>query len=60
MHFLQRLREDAFLKLIPIVVYSTITHQDIVKKALSLKIQNYLIKPYRDEAAAEAAAELPG
>jgi len=50
MHFLQRLREDAFLKLIPIVIYSTVTHQDIVKKALSLKIQNYLIKPYRDDA----------
>jgi len=50
MHFLQRLRDDGFLKLIPIVVYSSITHQEIVKKALSLKIQNYLIKPYRDEA----------
>jgi HD-like signal output (HDOD) protein/ActR/RegA family two-component response regulator len=49
MHFLQRLREDTILKLIPIVVYSTVTHQEIVKKALSLKIQNYLIKPYRDE-----------
>jgi len=50
MHFLQHLREDCFLKLLPVVVYSSITHQEIVKKALSLKIQNYLIKPYRDEA----------
>jgi HD-like signal output (HDOD) protein/ActR/RegA family two-component response regulator len=50
MHFLQHLREDCFLKLIPVVVYSSVTHQEIVKKALTLKIQNYLIKPYRDEA----------
>lgn len=50
MHFLQHLRDDPFFKLIPVVVYSMITHQEIVKKALSLKIQNFLIKPYRDEA----------
>jgi HD-like signal output (HDOD) protein/CheY-like chemotaxis protein len=50
MHFLQRLRDDCFLKLIPVVIYSSVTHQEIVKKALSLKIQNYLIKPYREEA----------
>jgi HD-like signal output (HDOD) protein/CheY-like chemotaxis protein len=50
MHFLQQLRDDCFLKLIPAVVYSSVTHQEIVKKALSLKVQNYLIKPYRDEA----------
>jgi len=49
MNFLQHLREDCFLKLIPVVVYSSVTHQEIVKKALSLKIQNYLIKPYREE-----------
>ncbi len=50
MHFLQQLRDDCFLKLIPVVIYSSVTHQEIVKKALTLKIQNYLIKPYRDEA----------
>ncbi|MFT3783963.1 MAG: HDOD domain-containing protein [Nibricoccus sp.] len=50
MHFLQHLRDDCFLKLVPVVVYSSVNHQEIVKKALSLKIQNYLIKPYRDEA----------
>ncbi len=50
MNFLQHLREDNFLKLLPVVVYSSITHLEIVKKALSLKTQNYLIKPYRDEA----------
>lgn len=50
MHFLQHLRDDCFLKLLPVVVYSSVTHQEIVKKALTLKIQNYLIKPYRDDA----------
>lgn len=50
MHFLQHLRDDCFLKVLPVVVYSSVTHQEIVKKALTLKIQNYLIKPYRDEA----------
>jgi len=49
MHFLQHLRDDCFLKLIPVVIYSSVTHPDIVKKALSLKVQNYLIKPYREE-----------
>ena len=50
MNFLQHLRDDTFFKLIPVVAYTSVTHQEIVKKALSLKIQNYLIKPYRDEA----------
>lgn len=50
MHFLQHLRDDSFLKLLPVVIYTSVTHQEIVKKALSLKIQNYLIKPYRDDA----------
>jgi CheY-like chemotaxis protein len=50
MNFLQRLRADTFLKLLPVVVYSSVTQQEIVKKALSLKAQNYLIKPYREEA----------
>src|SRR5882757_8739872 len=35
-NFLQHLRDDCFLKLIPVIVYSVVTHQEIVKKALSL------------------------
>jgi len=50
MHFLQRLRDDCFFKKMPVVVYSSVNHPEIVKKALTLKVQNYLIKPYRDDA----------
>ncbi|MBI5381067.1 MAG: HDOD domain-containing protein [Opitutae bacterium] len=48
--FLQRLRADCFLKHLPVVVYTSVGDHNVVKKALSLTIQNYLIKPYNDEA----------
>jgi HD-like signal output (HDOD) protein/CheY-like chemotaxis protein len=50
LHFIQRLRNDPLLKQTPVVVYTVVTQHEVVKKALSLKIQNYLIKPYSDEA----------
>lgn len=46
LHFLQRLREDWFWKILPVIVYTSDTDSRSVKKALSLKVQNYLIKPY--------------
>ncbi len=48
--FISRLRADCFLKNIPVLVYSDVSDQAVVKKALSLGIQNYLIKPYNDHA----------
>lgn len=48
--FISRLRSDCILKNLPIVVYTGIGDHAVVKKALSLGIQNYLIKPYQDSA----------
>ncbi|MFT3828707.1 MAG: HDOD domain-containing protein [Opitutaceae bacterium] len=47
--FLQRLRDDPFLKQIPVIVYTAVGDHAIVRKVLQLKVQNYLIKPYNDE-----------
>jgi len=46
--FLQRLRDDWFWKILPVVIYTSETDTRQVKKALGLKVQNYLIKPYTD------------
>jgi HD-like signal output (HDOD) protein/DNA-binding NarL/FixJ family response regulator len=47
--FIQRLRNDPFLKLLPVVVYTESSDHLLVKKALALKVQNYFTKPYSDE-----------
>jgi HD-like signal output (HDOD) protein/DNA-binding NarL/FixJ family response regulator len=47
--FIQRLRNDPFLKLLPVVVYTELNDHLLVKKALALKVQNYFTKPYSDE-----------
>jgi HD-like signal output (HDOD) protein/CheY-like chemotaxis protein len=47
--FIQRLRNDPFLKLLPVVVYTDVNDHLLVKKALALKVQNYFTKPYSDE-----------
>jgi CheY-like chemotaxis protein len=44
--FLQRLRDDWFWKILPVVVYTYATDGKQVKKALALSVQNYLIKPF--------------
>lgn len=49
MQFLQRLRDDWFWKVLPVVTYTSETDTRQVKKALGLRVQNYLIKPYTDE-----------
>ena len=47
--FIQRLRNDPFLKLLPVVVYTDLSDHLLVKKALALKVQNYFTNPYSDE-----------
>lgn len=49
MAFLQRARDDPFWKNLPLVVYTTDTEAKQVRKALGLKVQNYLVKPYNDQ-----------
>jgi CheY-like chemotaxis protein/HD-like signal output (HDOD) protein len=48
MTFLQDVRDDWFWKNLPLVVYTIDTEAKQVRKALSLKVQNYLVKPYND------------
>jgi len=48
--FTARLRSDPFLKHIPVVFFTTVNDPTITKKALTLHIQNYLVKPYTDAA----------
>lgn len=47
--FLQRVREDWFWKSLPVVVYTHDTDAKQVRRALSLRVQNYLVKPYSDQ-----------
>lgn len=49
MAFLQRVRDDPFWKNLPLVVYTADTEAKQVRKALALKVQNYLVKPYNDQ-----------
>ncbi|HEY9722148.1 MAG TPA: HDOD domain-containing protein, partial [Oscillatoriaceae cyanobacterium] len=49
MGFLQRVRDDPFWKNLPLVVYTIDTEAKQVRRALGLKVQNYLVKPYNDQ-----------
>ena len=46
--FIQRLKNDCCLKLLPVVVYTGSGDRDSVKRVLALGVQNFLIKPYQD------------
>ena len=46
--FIQRLKNDCFLKLLPVVVYTEHGDRESVKRVLDLHVQNFLIKPYHD------------
>jgi CheY-like chemotaxis protein len=48
-NFLRKLREDWFWKILPVVAYTTEKDSRMVRRALALKVQNYLIKPYQEE-----------
>jgi CheY-like chemotaxis protein/HD-like signal output (HDOD) protein len=48
--FIQRLKSDCCLKLLPVVVYTAHGDRESVKRILALHAQNFLIKPYHDDA----------
>lgn len=50
LELVQRLKADSFLKLLPIVIYTEHGDRDAVRQALELRVQNFLIKPYQDDA----------
>ena len=45
---LENFRSDPLLKLMPVVIYTGAADRAAVKKAMELKVQNFLIKPYVD------------
>ncbi|MFA5257285.1 MAG: response regulator, partial [Opitutales bacterium] len=49
LNMLRLLRSNNFFKSMPVLVYTGVTAKEIVKTALALRVQNYLIKPYSDE-----------
>ena len=46
--FVERLRADALLKVMPVTVYTSAGDRDSVRRAMELKVQNFLVKPYLD------------
>jgi CheY-like chemotaxis protein/HD-like signal output (HDOD) protein len=47
--FVERLKHDCLLKLLPVVVYTGKADRNDVKRGLELRVQNFLIKPYHDD-----------
>lgn len=45
----QRLKADSFRRLLPFVFYTEHGDREMVKRALELRVQNFLIKPYQEE-----------
>lgn len=46
---IQDLKEDCILRSIPLIVYTGQPERDYVRQALELRVQNVLLKPYREE-----------
>jgi len=47
---IQQLKADPLLKLLPVVLYTDHGEREAVKQALTLRVQNILVKPYHDDA----------
>ena len=47
--FIQRVRRNGLFKSLPLLVYTNVSDPGVVKSALALSPQNYLLKPYRPE-----------
>lgn len=47
--FIDRLKRDCLLKLLPVVVYTANGDRNSVKRGLELRVQNFLLKPYHDD-----------
>ncbi len=54
---IQRLREDTFLKQVPVVVYTRVEDHRAAARPRSLGVQNYLLKPYNDEVVHEEVSK---
>ncbi len=49
LELVQNLKADCLLRTIPLVVYTAHPDRESVKKVLELRVQNFLVKPYREE-----------
>jgi CheY-like chemotaxis protein len=47
--FIQRVRGIGMFKALPVLVYTSVSEVAVVRSALALRPQNYLLKPYRSE-----------
>jgi HD-like signal output (HDOD) protein/CheY-like chemotaxis protein len=47
--FIEKLKQDPLLKLVPVVVYTEHGSREAVKQAIGLRVQNFLVKPYHDD-----------
>ncbi len=45
----EQLRADCLLQAMPVVIYTAAGDRDSVRRAMELKVQNFLVKPYHDE-----------
>jgi len=45
----RQLKNDRLLRYIPVVFYTDSADRDAVKRAIELRVQNFLIKPYHEE-----------
>lgn len=50
LRLVERLRADPLLKSVPVVIYTDQTDRTAVRPCLDLHVQNFLVKPYGDEA----------
>ncbi len=60
--FVQRLKEHCLLRLLPVVIYTDHADRATVKRAIALRVQNFLVKPYHDDdvfAAIDQAESIP-
>jgi CheY-like chemotaxis protein/HD-like signal output (HDOD) protein len=60
--FVQRLKHHCLLKHLPVVIYAAHADRPTVKRAIEFRVQNFLLKPYREDdifAALDQAASSP-
>lgn len=43
--FLERIRKDVLIKQLPVIVYSSVTQREVIKRYLTLGVQGILVKP---------------
>lgn len=47
--FVEKLKQHPLLKFLPVVIYTEHGSREAVKQAVSLRVQNFLVKPYHDD-----------